>query len=113
MRTVSGRADHVVVVGAGLSGLAASLHLCGRGRAVTVLERDEVPGGRAGRRDVDGYRLDTGPTVLTMPGIVGDTFEAVGASARPLGCRWSGWTPPIGRASPTAPPWTYAPGART
>ncbi|MGH3377147.1 MAG: phytoene desaturase family protein [Actinoallomurus sp.] len=80
MRTVSGPVDHVVVVGAGLSGLAAALHLCGRGRTVTVLERDGVPGGRAGRLDVDGYLLDTGPTVLTMPGVVGETFDAVGAS---------------------------------
>jgi phytoene desaturase len=77
---VPGRTDRVVVVGAGLSGLAAALHLCGRGRTVTVLERDAVPGGRAGRLDVRGYRLDTGPTVLTMPDIVRDTLGAVGAS---------------------------------
>jgi phytoene desaturase len=80
MRTVIGRTDHVVVVGAGLSGLATALHLAGRGRAVTVLERDSVPGGRAGRLDVDGYRLDTGPTVLTMPDIVEETLDAVGAT---------------------------------
>ena len=80
MRTVPGRTDHVVVVGAGLSGLAAALHLRGRGRSVTVLERDPVPGGRAGRLDVGGYRLDTGPPVLTMPDIVQDTLGAVGAS---------------------------------
>src|SRR4051812_24453580 len=79
MRTVSGRTGHVVVVGAGLSGLAAALHLRGRGRTVTVLERDAMPGGRAGRRDVEGFRLDTGPTVLTMPGVIEETFAAVGA----------------------------------
>lgn len=81
MRTVVGRTDHVVVVGAGLSGLAAALHLCGRGRTVTVLERDEVPGGRTGRHDVAGHLLDTGPAVLTMPGIVHETLDAVGASS--------------------------------
>lgn len=78
MRTVRGRTDHVLVVGAGLSGLAAALHLAGRGREVTVLEREPHPGGRAGRLDVDGYRLDTGPTVLTMPDVVADTLAAVG-----------------------------------
>ena len=78
MRTVTGRTDHVVVVGAGLSGLAAALHLAGRGRTVTVCERAPVPGGRAGRLDVGGYRLDTGPSVLTMPDIVEDTLAAVG-----------------------------------
>lgn len=80
MRTISGRTDHVVVVGAGLAGLAAALHLAGRGRAVTVVERGDVPGGRVGRLDVDGYRLDTGPTVLTMPDLIDDTFAAVGES---------------------------------
>ena len=80
MRTVQGRTDRVVVVGAGLSGLATALHLAGRGREVVVVEREPVPGGRAGRLDVDGYRLDTGPTVLTMPDLVEETFNAVGDS---------------------------------
>ncbi|WP_410599732.1 phytoene desaturase family protein [Amycolatopsis sp. lyj-90] len=79
MKTVPGRTNRVVVVGAGLSGLAAALHLAGRGREVVVLERDDGPGGRAGRIDRDGYLLDTGPTVLTMPSILQDTFGAVGA----------------------------------
>ncbi|KAF0847084.1 phytoene desaturase family protein [Nocardia caishijiensis] len=80
MRTISGRTDEVVVVGAGLAGLAAALHLAGRGRGVTVVERDSVAGGRAGRRDVAGLLLDTGPSVLTMPDIVEDTLAAVGDS---------------------------------
>lgn len=78
MRTIEGRGDHVVVIGAGLAGLSAALHLAGRGRAVTVLERQPWPGGRAGRLDIDGYRIDTGPTVLTMPDIIDETFAAVG-----------------------------------
>ncbi|MGH3388556.1 MAG: phytoene desaturase family protein [Actinomadura sp.] len=68
------------MVGAGLSGLAAALHLVGRGRTVTVFEREGFPGGRAGRCDIRGYRLDTGPTVLTMPDIVQDTLGAAGVS---------------------------------
>jgi phytoene desaturase len=78
MRTVQGPTDRIVIVGAGFAGLAAALHLAGRGREVTVVERENWPGGRAGRLDVDGYRLDTGPTVLTMPDIIDDTFAAVG-----------------------------------
>jgi phytoene desaturase len=80
MRSVKGRTDHVVIVGAGLSGLSAALHLAGRGRQVTVLERDPTPGGRMGRGDIGGYRLDTGPTVLTMPEIIDETLAAVGDS---------------------------------
>ena len=78
MRSVPGRTDHVVVVGAGFAGLSAALHLTGRGRQVTVVERHPWPGGRAGRRDIDGYRIDTGPTVLTMPDLIDEAFAAVG-----------------------------------
>ncbi|MDG9689961.1 phytoene desaturase family protein [Streptomyces sp. DH17] len=77
-RTVTGRTDHVVVVGAGLAGLSAALHLLGSGRRVTVVERDALPGGRAGSRELGGYRLDTGPTVLTMPHLADEAFAAVG-----------------------------------
>lgn len=70
--------DPVVVVGAGLSGLACALHLLGAGRDVVVLERDEHPGGRAGRLDRDGFLMDTGPTVLTMPELLEEAFGAVG-----------------------------------
>ncbi|MEU2183664.1 phytoene desaturase [Streptomyces thermolilacinus] len=80
MRTVPGPTDHVVVVGAGLSGLACALHLLGAGRRVTVVERDTGPGGRAGRVSVAGYEIDTGPTVLTMPHLADEAFAAVGDS---------------------------------
>lgn len=78
MRTVAGPSDHVVVVGAGLAGLATALHLLGAGRRVTVLERAERAGGRVGRLELDGYRVDTGPTVLTMPDLVAEVLAAVG-----------------------------------
>src|ERR1700759_5373098 len=78
MRTITGRSDHVVVAGDGLAGLAPALHLTCRGREVTVIERPEHPGGRAGRLDAGGYRFDTGPTVLTMPDLVAEALAAVG-----------------------------------
>ncbi|MFE4703369.1 phytoene desaturase [Streptomyces sp. NPDC056738] len=81
-RTIPGRTDHVVVVGAGLSGLSAALHLLGAGRRVTVVERDLLPGGRAGRLHRAGYHIDTGPTVLTMPELADEAFAAVGDSLR-------------------------------
>ena len=79
VRHVKGRTDSVVVVGAGLAGLSAALHLRGAGHEVTVLERHGHPGGLAGRLDIAGHHLDTGPTVLTMPELLDDAFAAVGA----------------------------------
>nr|MBA2751754.1 FAD-dependent oxidoreductase [Actinomycetota bacterium] len=69
----------VIVVGAGLGGLSAACHLAGRGHEVVVLEREGVPGGRAGLLELEGYRFDTGPTVLTMTGILAGAFAAAGA----------------------------------
>jgi phytoene desaturase len=69
----------VVVVGAGLGGLSATAHLVGRGHDVTVLERASIPGGRAGLVVGKGYRLDNGPTVLTMPELLEQAFVAAGA----------------------------------
>ena len=80
LRTVPGRTDHVVVIGAGLGGLSAALRLAGANRSVTVLERGSQPGGRAGRLDIEGYRFDTGPTVLTMPELIADALACVGES---------------------------------
>lgn len=78
MRHVLDRTEHIVVIGAGLAGLSTALHLAGRGRAVTVVERNAVPGGRAARADIADHRLDLGPTVLTMPDLVDEAFAAVG-----------------------------------
>jgi phytoene desaturase len=80
-RTVVGPTDHVVVVGAGLAGLSAAMRLAAAGRQVTLLEREAVPGGRAGvlrsRTAAGTYRFDPGPTVLTMPDLIADCFEAL------------------------------------
>ena len=78
LRTVAGRTDTVVIVGAGLGGLSAALFLAAAGREVTVVERESVPGGRCGLFEADGYRFDTGPTVLTAPDLLARPLRAVG-----------------------------------
>ena len=79
--------SRVIVVGAGLAGLAAACHLTGRGYDVTVVEREHIPGGRNGQLVKDGFTFDTGPTVLTMRDLVADALRAVGTeleSALPM-----------------------------
>ncbi len=78
MRTVGGKTDEVVIVGAGLAGLSAAMRLAGAGRKVTVVERESKPGGRAGRISDQGFEFDTGPTVLTMPDLIADAFDSLG-----------------------------------
>ena len=45
---------------------------------MTVLESEALPGGRAGQLTLDGFRFDTGPTVLTMPELIADALACVG-----------------------------------
>jgi phytoene desaturase len=66
------------VVGAGLGGLSAAAHLRAEGFEVTVIERASRPGGCAGLIETEGFRFDTGPTVLTMPELVDQVFAAIG-----------------------------------
>ncbi len=68
----------VVVIGAGLAGLGASIHLAAAGRDVTVVEASDGPGGCCGTASVGPYRFDTGPSVLTMPGVIEETVGAAG-----------------------------------
>jgi phytoene desaturase len=78
-RSTPASSRHVVVIGAGLGGLSAAAHLVGAGHRVTIVERDPIVGGRAGVVVADGFRLDNGPTVLTMPDLLASTFAAAGA----------------------------------
>lgn len=64
-----------VVIGAGFAGLAAALRLCQAGLEVTVLDKQEAPGGKA----IGWNGVPTGPTVLTLPEVPRTIFQALGA----------------------------------
>ena len=68
----------VVVIGAGLGGLGAALRLQGAGHEVTVVEQREKPGGRAYQLSDQGYTWDMGPSLITMPWVIEETFAAGG-----------------------------------
>jgi 1-hydroxycarotenoid 3,4-desaturase len=73
------RTDRVVVIGAGVGGLAAALVLAARGLSVVVVERAAAPGGKMREAQVGSARLDAGPTVFTMRWVFEELFAAVGA----------------------------------
>lgn len=68
----------VIVIGAGIGGLAVAGRLARQGYQVTILEKASHPGGRAARLEKDGYRFDTGPTLFLMPEVFEETFTALG-----------------------------------
>ncbi len=70
----------VVVVGAGVGGLAAAIRLGAAGHHVTVFERNEVPGGKLAMREREGFAFETGPSLLTLPAVFQELFALAGSS---------------------------------
>ncbi|MEV4637281.1 phytoene desaturase family protein [Actinoplanes sp. NPDC049548] len=64
--------SRIVVVGAGVGGLAAAVRLASAGHEVTVHERAAEVGGKLGRYERDGFLFDTGPSLLTLPQVFTD-----------------------------------------
>jgi phytoene desaturase len=67
-----------VVIGAGVGGLAAAARLARLGHDVTVVEAQHTVGGKLGSYERDGFRFDTGPSLLTMPQVLHELFEDTG-----------------------------------
>jgi phytoene desaturase len=65
----------VAVIGAGFGGISAAIHLARKGYEVAVFEKQQQPGGKAGQVEMDGYRFDTGPTLMTMPFVLEDLLS--------------------------------------
>ena len=74
---LSGR-PHAVVIGSGFGGLAAAVRLGARGYRVSVLEKLDAPGGRAGVFRQDGFTFDAGPTIVTAPFMFDELWRLCG-----------------------------------
>ncbi|GAA4356169.1 phytoene desaturase family protein [Angustibacter luteus] len=70
----------IVVVGAGMGGLAVAARLAAQRHDVTVVERSDTVGGKLGWFTRDGFSFDTGPSLLTLPAVYRDLFLKTGAA---------------------------------
>jgi phytoene desaturase len=77
-RSANGDFRRVAVVGGGLGGLSAAIHLRLRGFEVTLYEANESVGGRASQIKSEGFTFDTGPTLLNYPWVFEQLFSAAG-----------------------------------
>ncbi|HEY8461257.1 MAG TPA: phytoene desaturase family protein, partial [Blastocatellia bacterium] len=68
----------VVIAGGGLGGLSAAIYLRLAGYEATIYEANDRVGGRANRIERDGFRFDTGPSLLNYPWVFERLFEAAG-----------------------------------
>ncbi len=68
----------ILILGAGIGGLSAAIHLAARGYNVTILEQNPTVGGKMSEITAQGFRFDTGPSVITMRGVFEDLFRAAG-----------------------------------
>lgn len=67
-----------LVIGAGIGGIATAARLAKNGYDVTVLEKNDSPGGRCNQLLREGHRFDIGPTLFLMPEVWEETFAALG-----------------------------------
>ncbi|MBN1350934.1 phytoene desaturase [candidate division KSB1 bacterium] len=65
-----------IIIGSGFGGLALGIRLQARGFDVTIFEKNEKSGGHAYPLDINGYKFDMGPSLITAPDIIQDIFRA-------------------------------------
>ncbi|MCC5940123.1 MAG: phytoene desaturase [Balneolaceae bacterium] len=68
----------IIVIGSGFGGLSSAIRLAAKGHDVNIIEKRDKPGGRAYQYDINGFKFDGGPTVITAPYIFDEIFDAAG-----------------------------------
>lgn len=72
------KAKHIAVIGAGIGGLSAAIRLAANGHRVTIYEKNASIGGKMSEIVQEGFRWDTGPSVITMRHVFEDLFNTAG-----------------------------------
>ena len=80
MEALSARGRRAVVIGGGLGGLGVAVRLAAAGWRVEVCEQGPRLGGKMNTFERAGFRFDTGPSLITMPWVFEELFEAAGSS---------------------------------
>lgn len=70
--------EKAIIIGSGFGALGAAARLLARGLEVEIFEKRDKPGGRAYVYEIDGFKFDGGPTVITAPFMFDDIFELAG-----------------------------------
>ena len=68
----------IIVIGSGFGGLGAAIRLAAKGHDVEIFEKRDKPGGRAYVYEVNGFKFDGGPTVVTAPFLFDELFALAG-----------------------------------
>ena len=68
----------IIVCGAGIGGMVTALYLSHKGFEVEIFEKNHKPGGKMNQFVKDGFRFDTGPSLITMPYVFREFFEEIG-----------------------------------
>lgn len=68
----------IVIIGGGIGGLSAAIRLAAAGERVIIFEQNDKVGGKMGEWRAEGFRWDTGPSVITMPHVFDDLFAVAG-----------------------------------
>jgi phytoene desaturase len=68
----------VAIIGSGLGGLTSALLLSTRGYSVKVFEKNCSPGGKSNSININNFRFDTGPSLITMPFVLEDILQTAG-----------------------------------
>ena len=70
--------NKALVIGAGFAGLSAASFLAKKGWSVTIVEKNEMPGGRARKFEAEGFTFDMGPSWYWMPDVFEKYFGSFG-----------------------------------
>ncbi len=68
----------IIVIGSGFGGLGAAIRLASQGHDVEIFEKRDKLGGRAYQYEINGFKFDGGPTVITAPYMFDELFEGAG-----------------------------------